>query len=383
MYALLAPVLIAVVGLAKPEIGTISTVGLIGNAVGGVMAGIIADKFGRIFVLNITILWVAAFSVLAAFSSNYYDFLAVRFLQGLGYGGEAAVGGVLISEVVRPHLRGRVVSSIQAGYAIGYALSIAIMSIIFNAVPESIGWRIMFLSGVVPAFLVLIIRRLVPESAPFEAAVSARRAGAKIEPFWTIFNPSNLRATLFGLLLAAGIFGCGFGISTWMPTYLRMNLHLEVTSTAAYLGIGILGSLIGPIVSGFSSDRVGRRTNFVIFALCQAAVVSILVFTPFNSIAAFGIIFIHGALQAGMAAGMAPTFTELFRTDIRASGVGVCVTGGRGGASIAPAAVGVLGNFLPLGHAMWISSLSALCVAVIAALSLPERSGADLNTRAR
>ena len=379
MYALLAPVLIAVLGITRTEIGLLATAGLVGNAIGGWIAGIVADRSGRVAVLKFTILWVATFSLLAAAASGFRELLAVRALQGLGYGGEAAVGGVLISEAVRPYLRGRVATSVQSGFAIGYALSTSLMPIIFSFFPQTSGWRVMFLVGVVPAFLVLMIRQSVPESAIFNASANARRAGKKGPPFWVIFRPAHLRTTLLGLLLASGVLGGGFGMSAWLPTYLRMDLHLTATSMAGYLAMGITGSLIGPFVSGFISDKIGRRANFLTFALCEAVAVGLLLFVPVGPKATVMLIFFHGILQSGFAAGLTPTFAELFETHVRANGSGFCITGGRGCGSIVPAAVGTLSVVMPLSRAMGIAALSAFAAAIVAALLLPERSGADLD----
>lgn len=379
MYALLAPVLIAVLGFTRPDIGVLATAGLIGNAVGGWIAGIVADRAGRVAVLKFTILWVAVFSLLAAAASGLHQFIVIRALQGLGYGGEAAVGGVLISEVVRPGLRGRVATSVQSGFAVGYALSVVLMPFVFRFFPQALGWRVMFVIGVLPAFLVLLIRRAVPESSIFEAAANARRAGEAMQPFWLIFRFSHLRTTLVGLLLASGVFGAGFGMSAWLPTYLRLDRHLAVGSMAGYLAVGIGGSLIGPFISGYSSDRIGRRANFVLFALCAAVVVAMLLLVPVGPKTAVMLILLHGTLQSGFAAGLIPAFAELFPTNARASGSGFCVTGGRGFGAIVPATVGMLSGMMPLGHAMGIAALSAFAVAVAAAFLLPDRSGVALD----
>lgn len=379
MYALLAPVLIAVLSITRTEIGILATAGLVGNAVGGWIAGIVADRFGRVAVLKFTILWVAIFSLLAAAATGFHALFVVRALQGLGYGGEAAVGGVLISEAVRPYLRGRVAASVQSGFAVGYAMSTVIMPIVFYFLPETIGWRVMFVIGIVPAFLVLMIRQSVPESGAYETAAKARRAGEKGAPFWEIFRPAHLRATLPGLLLASGVFGGGFGMSAWLPTYLRMDLHLATASMSGYLAMSIAGSLIGPFVGGFISDKIGRRVNFVLFAACEAVVVAVLLLISVGPKAIVILLFFHGMLQSGFAAGLSPTFAELFATNIRAGGSGFCITGGRGFGSIVPAAVGMLSVAMPLGHAMGIAALSAFAVAIVAALLLPERSGADLD----
>lgn len=379
LYALLAPVLITVLGFTSPQIGVLSTVGLIGNAIGGLLGGIVADRVGRVTMLKATILWVAAFSGVAAALSNYNGLLVVRFLQGVGFGAEAAAAGVLISEVMRPHLRGRVVSAVQSGHAVGQAVSLAAMTIIFQFFPAEIAWRIMFIVGVVPGLLALYVQYYVPESEIYETAAAARRAGTKALPFWTIFSSSNRRATLFSLLVATGVYGASFSIHHWLPTYLRLSLNLPVASTAGYLAVDIAGVFIGPIVSGFVSDRIGRRATFVVFVVCEAAVIVGLLFMPISLETALGLIFLQGTLQGGLNACLLPTFVELFKTDIRASGTGFCITGGRGFGSIATTAVGMLAIVMPLGQAMGVSTLCAFGLVIVGAIFLPERSGVDLH----
>jgi len=379
IYALVLPVLITVVGLEKSEAGLLATAALIGAAVGGWGAGILADRFGRVRILKLTILWVAFFTALTAFCSTFPQFLAVRFLQGLGYGGEAAVGAVLISEVIRPELRGRVTASIQSGYAVGYAMSTALMPIVFALFPENLGWRVMFLIGVVPAFLVLFIRRLVPEGDVFVQAQRAKAAGGKSSAFWHIFLREHLRTTLPATIMATGIFGGAYVIITWLPTYLRTTLGLPVASTAGYLALNILGSLTGPFIAGMLADGIGRRATFITLLLAQAVTVSCYLFLPLTSTATLLLGFVVGALQGGLAAAMLPTFAELFPTDIRASGTGFCLNGGRGFGSVMPATVGVLAATLPLNHAMGMCALSAYAVALVSALFLPEKGGTDFR----
>src|ERR1700761_949825 len=189
IYALVIPALIATIGLTRPEAGYLATAALVGAAVGGWGAGILADRIGRVRILQFTILWVALCTLAAAFASGFNTLFIIRFLQGLGYGGEAAVGGVLISEVVRPALRGRVAASVQSSYSIGYAVSVALLPVSSSLFPEELGWRVFFAIGVVPAFLVLFIRRLVPESGVYR---ENQAKGIEAPPFWEIFKPEHL-----------------------------------------------------------------------------------------------------------------------------------------------------------------------------------------------
>jgi MFS family permease len=379
IYALVIPALIATIGLTRPEAGYLGTAALIGAAIGGWFAGILADRIGRVRILQLTIVWVALSTLAAAFATDFNTLFLIRFLQGLGYGGEAAVGGVLISEVVRPALRGRVAASIQSSYALGNAVSLFLLWAVSMTLPEALGWRVMFAIGIVPAFLVLFIRRLVPESGIFR---EAKARGVPAAPFWEIFAPAHLGRTLPAALMSTGIFGGAYTMITWLPTYLRTVLNLTVTSSAGYLALSILGSLVGPLLYGWLSDRIGRRPAFMTFLVLQSINAGIYLLAPIGAETTIVLSFFLGAFQGALASGMLPTFAELFPTRIRANGQGFCLSGGRGFGSVVPAAVGIFAANHPLGLAMGGFALASYAVAFIAAIALPETLGADLHSKA-
>jgi MFS family permease len=189
----------------------------------------------------------------------------------------------------------------------------------------------------------------------------------------------HLRSTIPATLMSTGIYGGAYTMITWLPTYLMTVLHLPIASTAGYLALNILGSLLGPVASGLMTDRFGRRATFMLLLVSQAMMVGVYLFAPLGFAVTLLMGFIVGALQGGLAAAMLPTFTEFFPTSIRASGTGFCLNGGRGFGSVMPATVGILATTIPLGQAMGTCALASYALAFVAAMLLPERAGADLR----
>lgn len=382
IYALVTPALIAVLGVTRPEAGILASSSLVGTAFGGWLAGIAADKFGRVRILQFTILLVALSTFAAAFANGFWYLLVARFIQGMGYGGEAAVGAVLVAEVVAASMRGRVAAAIQSGYAIGNALSVALFPVIFGWLSQDLAWRVFFGIGVLPAILVFFVRRFVPESALFVDAAKKRETTANQTAFWAIFTGEHLFKTLVATCFTIGTLGAAYVMITWLPTYLQTGLHLPVNNTAGYLAVNIFGSFVGPLAFGVLADRIGRRKSFMLFLVCQALNVIVYTQVPINTAITVVLGFFLGAFQGGLASGLMPTFAELFPTHIRANGAGFALSAGRGLGSIVPATVGVLSTRIPLGDAMAVCAICGYAVAFCAALMLPEQRGIDLRTMA-
>ena len=378
LYAVVMPTLIAVWHMSQAQAGTLATTALLFSSVGGWIAGILADRFGRVAVLRLTILWFALFTFLSGFTQSYEQLLLTRSLQGLGFGGEWAAGAVLMSEVIDKRIRGRAVGTVQGGWSVGYGAAVLLFTIVFSITRPEVAWRVLFIIGLIPALLVLWIRRFVEEPDVF-TAMKATAPGRSFQ-FTEIFGPALRRRTFLASLLAAGGLGGNYVTLTWLATYLKTVRHLSVLGTGGYLGINIFGSFLGYVISAHLSDWLGRRRTFVLMACAAAITVSCYTLLPLGDTAVLLLGFPLGFFQSGIIAGMGATFAELFPTRVRATGQGFSYNTGRAVGSFVPTLVGVAAARIGLGQAMGICSACSYVLVLLAVAMLPETRGRELES---
>jgi MFS family permease len=381
MFGLAIPALIAAFALSKGEAGAISSVTLITSALGGWVGGTLSDRYGRVRTLQWMILWFSLFTFLSAFVSGYEQLLVVKALQGFGIGGEWAAGAVLMAEAIQPKYRGKVMGTVQSAWAVGWGAAVALFTLIYTFVPEAMAWRVMFVVGLLPALVIIYVRRQVPEPESF-----ARKQKAQSGPqsFFAslagIFRPELLRVTLLGGLLGLGAHGGYHAVMTWLPTFLKTEKHLSVLNSGGYLAVIIIAFFCGCVASGLLVDKIGRRKNIILFAFCCVATVQAYVFMDLSNTAMLFLGFPLGFFAAGIPASLGSLFNELYPADVRGAGVGFCYNFGRVLSAVFPFMVGHMSEHMSLGSAIGIDAGIAYGVAVIAALALPETRGRNLDT---
>jgi MFS family permease len=379
IYSFVIGTVIAVFAIKPGEAGFIATATLFTSAFGGWIAGSVADRIGRVRTLQITIIWFAFFTFLCGFAQNYTQLLIFRALMGLGFGGEWAAAAVLIGEFIRPEHRGKAVGAMQSGWAVGWGVAALLATAFFTMFGQETAWRALFWVGIAPAILVFFIRRMVDEPKVFDETQKKLDAAGKAANFLEIFSPPVIRTTILTCLLSIGAQGGYYAITTWLPTFLRTERKLTVLGTGGYLAVIIVGSFIGYLVSAWLNDRIGRRANFILFALCS--IVTVIVYTqlPVDNTLMLWLGFPLGFFASGIFSGMGPFLTELFPTRMRGSGQGFAYNFGRGIAALNPMFVGMLSAKLPLGQSIGVFALIAYGLLIIAALLLPETKGRVLT----
>jgi MFS family permease len=379
LYSFVIPTLIVEWRLSRGQAGLLGSVPLLLSAAGGWLAGMAADRYGRTRVLQITILWFAMFTFLSGFTHSYLQLLITRGLQGLGFGGEWAVGSVLMGEAIRSQHRGKAVGTVQSGWALGWGLAAVSYAALFSMLDPAWAWRVMFWIGILPTFLVFYIRRRVPEpDVAKQARERARRLGKRVKIF-EIFKRETLRITVLTSLMSVGLQGGYYAITTWLPTYLKTMRGLSVLNTGSYMYVIILGSFCGYLVSAYATDRLGRKWTLLLFAVNSSLAVWAYTFLPVGNHFTLALGFPLGFFASGSFGPIGAYFTELFPGRLRGSGQGFSYNVGRGVGALFPALVGFISARIELGHAIAIFATGAYLLVIFTTGLLPETKNRPLQ----
>ncbi|UFR05739.1 MFS transporter [Streptomyces sp. Go40/10] len=368
-------------GLDSGQTGLFTTVTLVVSAVGGAAAGVLADRVGRVRALMITVITYAVFTVACGFAPTYETLLVFRALQGLGFGGEWAVGAILVAEYASARHRGRTLGAVQSSWAVGWGLAAIVYTLVFSFAGDDLAWRVMFWTGALPALLVVWLRRRVHD-AP--AATAAREQDPARGSFAAIFRPGRdgapglLRTTVFAGLLSTGVQGGYYTLATWVPTYLKSERGLSVVGTGGYLAFLISGAFLGYLTGGHLTDRLGRRNNIWLFALLSALCILAYANIPHGANTLLLVLgFPLGFCMSAIFSGFGSYLSELYPTAVRGTGQGFTYNTGRAVGAVFPTLVGFLADSWGVGGALVFGAIG-YGLAALALLGLPETRGKEL-----
>jgi len=340
--------------------GWISSITLVFSALGGIGAGMLADRFGRKRLLMISILMYSIASAGTATAGGVVGLLFWRALVGLGLGGEWSAGAVLVAETWPAVYRARAIGFMQAGWALGYLLAAGLTALIL----PRFGWRVLFLCGVLPAFLAFAIRRGVTEPEVWQNLRYEPR------PSWiSMFKPPLLRRTALATALTTSVLFAYWGLFTWLPSYLSAprsagGAGFSLVRTSAYLVPMQIGAFFGYVSFGFVSQKMGRRVAFLLYMVVSAVLApayglaregaTLLILGPFVGFFGSGYFSLFGSFLA-----------ELYPTAIRGTAQGFTYNFGRGLSALAPLFVGALADRSGIGTALAVNSAFFLIAAAL------------------
>jgi MFS family permease len=324
--------------------GIIMALQLGGWALGGIIFGIVADYLGRTKTLILTILIYALFTGLSALCTAWWHMALFRFIAGLGIGGEWASGVALIAETWPDRSRSKATAIMQCAFGVGFFIA-AVVNLLLGA----ISWRLVFLAGILPALVVLFIRRNVEEPQRWIKARDKRLASKEKEPttMAQLFHKDLRRSTVVGLLLAVVALLGYYGSATWLPTWVITLVKAQgVKNPTPYVSHVIMmltaGSMIGYLAFAYIADVIGRRWTFAIYYLGGLVIVPCYFFLIKSYTLVFWVAPLLGIFTVALPAGLAIYLPELFPTKVRATGQGFCFNAGRIISALGPLMSGYL-----------------------------------------
>jgi MFS transporter, putative metabolite:H+ symporter len=405
--AFVIPALIHDWALKPAEIGILLSSGFVGQLIGAPLFGIMAERYGRIRVLNWTIAILSVFGLACAFAWNLWSLALLRFLQGCGIGGEIPVAATYVSEIAKSSARGRFLSLYQLMLPIGF-LSASVSSIF---VVPYLGWQWMFVAGAVPAVLTVMLRRLVPESPRWLARngriaeadrvlqdielVVARQSGRPLpapQPvdtgssapgrFAHLFDPRYLRRTA----LVWTMWFCSamilYGLMTWLPTIFRTRYSMTTGHALLYSVAGNFVLLISGLICAMVLDKIPRKTFFVgSFALASLPLAMLyFVARDASALTMMSLAALSSMMISFVNLGVWTYTPELYPTGVRSIGVGTASAWARVASIAAPNIVGVFMTYADFGSVFLMFAVVGLVGAAAVMILGVETRGRLLET---
>lgn len=358
--------IIAQMHISSAAGGWIGTFTNLGMFFGGALFGLLGDRIGRVKTFSYTIFLFAIATGLTYFAHNITALYALRFLAGIGAGGEYGVGIALIAENFQANQIGRASSVAAVGGQIGSIVAALLAAWIIPAY----GWNTLFLFGVVPVVLTYFVRRHVKESDEFLAAHKKAEETSEKISFSRLFETPRLALQTLGLMLMTIVQIAGyFGLMNWLPSIVQKKQGLSVSGSSYWMIATIIGMSIGMMVFGTIMDKIGPRWAFGIFLLGSAVVVFAII-----NVTSYWAMLLAGALTGffsnGMFGGYGAVISQLYPTEIRSTANNLIMNTGRAIGGLSSVIIGALMDHYNLYVVM--GFLSALyIISFLVMISLP------------
>jgi MFS family permease len=377
LYALVLASLMADLDIAKGTAGLLGSATLVASAAGGIIFGLVADRYGRTRALMASVLIYSVFTAACGLAQNVAQLAVFRVLLGIGMGGEWASGATLVSETWPAEHRGKALGLMQSAWAIGYGAAAVVTMIVLPLW----GWRGVFFVGILPAFFTLWVRRRVEEPRIWRESRGQARAVSSPR-FRDIFRGPLGRLTIAVTLMNAFTMFGWWGFNLWLPGYLSLpvgdgGMGFPATTMTGFIVAMQVGMWFGYVTFGFISDTLGRKRTYVLYTLSAAvlifiylslrAPVALLLLGPFVAFFATGYFSGFGAVTA-----------EIYPTAVRGAAQGFTYNIGRIASAAAPFAVGTLAQTRGFQAALSLTSIAFL-LAAASWWFIPETKGRELT----
>ena len=279
--------------------GALGTFTLVGMGVGGILAGWLSDRFGRIKVTCWATLIFSVLTAMIGLCQTYWQIAVMRFLSGFGLAALYSVGTLLAAEYVPTKIRAVVLGTLQAGYSVGYVIAALLASYLIPA----FGWRSLFFCAIVPGIIsILLFHGMSDPPSWFAARQAVKNKGRERNEFALIWSDKSTRRTFLLWCLTAIFFQFSyFGANTWLPSYLVKDLGVNLKNMGWYVAATYSMMVVGKILTGYLADMFGRRLMWAVSAIITAVYLPLLIYVAsIGNIAYLLLIFgfIYGAPYA-------------------------------------------------------------------------------------
>ncbi len=358
-------------GLTPAQAGSLVTWTLVGAVAGGILFGALSDRFGRVRVLTWTIVLFAVFTGLCAFARGYWDLLVYRTIAGVGLGGEFGIGMALAAEAWPARQRARVSSYVALGWQVGVLAAALLTPLLL----PSIGWRGMFLVGVFPALVAWLIRKKLHEPEVFVRSSARPQRG---NAFALLVKDRATAKVSAGIVVLCSVQNFGYyGIMIWMPSFLAAKFGFNLTKSALWTAVTILGMMAGIFAFGQLADRIGRKPSFLLFQ--AGAVVMVLAYSQLSDpVAMLWAGALMGLFVNGMLGGYGTLMSEAYPTEARATAQNVLFNLGRAVGGFGPVVIGSLAAAYSFQLAIALLAGIYLIDMVATVFLVPELKGTEL-----
>ncbi|WP_339290114.1 MFS transporter [Paenibacillus sp. FSL E2-0201] len=320
--------------------GLISSITNIGMLLGGIIFGVLADKYGRVKVFTYTVLLFAIGTALTGLATSIEQIYLFRIIAGIGAGGEYGIGMALVAEAWPKDKQGRASSYVSVGAQYGIILAALLSAIIL----PTLGWRALFLVGVVPVIFAFIVRKNLDESPEWLAAQKNKKASKKDEKgkLIQLFETPRTAMTTLSLIIMATVQIAGYnGLMIWLPSMLQKSQGLSVSSSAIWTISTAVGMIIGMLTFGRFLDRFGAKVSYGVFLIASAGAV----FLYSYATGSMGVLIggaIVGFFSNGMFAGYGALIGSLYPVQIRSTATNTIFNFGRAIGGFSPILVGYI-----------------------------------------
>lgn len=318
--------------------GLISSITNLGMLAGGVIFGILADKFGRVRIFTYTILLFAFGTALTGLATNIEQVYLFRFIAGLGAGGEYGIGMALVAEAWPKNKQGRASSYVSIGAQYGVILAALLSAMIL----PSWGWRGLFFIGLAPVIFAFIVRKKLDESPEWLASQKKKKILQKQGNLKQLFATPRVSVTTIALAIMATVQIAGYnGLMIWLPSMLQQSQGLSVSNSALWTISTAVGMIAGMLTFGQFIDRFGMKRSFGLYLFASA----IAVFLYSYASGSTGLLIggaIVGFFSNGMFAGYGALISNYYPVEIRSTATNTIFNFGRALGGLSPILVGYI-----------------------------------------